>query len=191
VLIAKCVEILVCEWRSPSDKLISNASQAVLIAFLTDVTLKLFWGHVARGARTINVFDARRRKRSSQAKVSEQRFILRIEKNIFWLHVPMDDLLLMCIGERLSDLTKDSETLMQGQQVGGETLDPAAKGTIRFVFGNQVGESFNDTDIQNGKDIGMFELFEKLAFLQEVFTLLSRSEMRGMENLDGDGTLCQ
>src|SRR5713101_2282506 len=100
----QCNEIGSGEWFEPGKEFIGNAAQGILVTLPANLTLKLLRCHVVRGASDGGLFDTRCRQDGGDAEVCQQRFSFGIEEDIFWFEVTMNDILLMGILERLTDL---------------------------------------------------------------------------------------
>src|SRR5215467_7406084 len=115
------------------EEFVSNATQRVLIALPTDCTAKLLWGHVRGSSIIINIFDTCRRKHSGDAKIGQQHIALRVEEDVFWLEIPVNDVLLMSVVECLPDLRKYPKTFIKRQHIRQSLIQTIAKGTGRGV----------------------------------------------------------
>ena len=132
-----------------SKNFISYATQCVLIALFTDFALEMLWGHVRRGANIILRLIGRVYQRCRDTEVGKEGLAFCIKENIFRFQVAVDNVLLMSVVERFSNLCQDGQSFFYWQRMRLELLDTATQRSIGSIFCHQVREVFIDTYIQN------------------------------------------
>jgi hypothetical protein len=168
------------ERKLASDKLVGETSQCVLIAFFADCSLKLFGGHVVKGADNGGALHAFGRQSGGDAKIGQESFTSGIEEDIFWFNVAVDDVLVVGELERLPDLGEDGKHLLHGKRLRA-AIKSVAQRTLWGVLGDEIGDVVIEADIQQRQDMGMFQLFEQLRFLKKLIPFFLRSEMSMQE----------
>ncbi len=160
------------KWPLSCKQLVGYTSQRILIALLGDRVLELLGSHIRRRPNNCREFNARRLYHRRHTKIRQQGLALRIEKNIFRLDIPVNDVLLVCIIESLPDLRKNRQRLLHRQRMRSIALDAVTQGTIERILRHQVRESLMYAHIEYRENIRMFEYLQELRLLQKALTLL-------------------
>src|SRR5579872_1322273 len=106
VFVAKREEIGCAKGQPTCYQLVSDAAERVLIALFTDGAAKLLRGHVGGSANGGTMFAAVC-QHCRDAKIGQQGIAVGMKKYIGGFEVAMDDILLVCILQRLSNLPQD------------------------------------------------------------------------------------
>src|SRR5690242_20483139 len=104
--------------RAPSgDELVGDTSQRVLIALTADHPAKLLRCHVGRAAPFIYLFRFACVERDSNIEIGKEGLIAVIEEIIARFEVTMDDIVLVNMCQRLADLRKNRNRVLQWERL--------------------------------------------------------------------------
>src|SRR5712664_525730 len=100
-----------------SHQFIGNAPQSVLVPLFADDPLELLRGHVGwRSPDRRQVLNTGGREHGSNTKICQEHVMLRVEEDVFWLEISMNDVTLVSIVECLANLGKHRYRLLKGQR---------------------------------------------------------------------------
>ena len=91
---------------------VSDDAQRILVGGLARHALKLLRSHIRISVALVSLFIPCFPKHGLDTKVGQQRFSLFIKEDVFWFEIAVNNISLMSIIERLSNLQKDVHSLL-------------------------------------------------------------------------------
>jgi len=111
---------------------------------------------------------------TSQPEVSQQHVVVGIQKNIFWLQVPVGNVSVMQVGNRVHQLPEDSPSFLRWQSApSGDVVGQIASSCI---LENEVDRLFGDNHLVELQHVWMVQLAHDLVFLSLVLPARRLSE---------------
>ena len=110
--------------------------------------------------------------------------VVRVEQDVRWLEVGVDDALRMGERESVRDLDGDAHGVAGLERT--HALDATFERSAREVLHHDVRKVVHLADVEDGDDVRVGELGKRARFLHEHAAQVAVSGGRGVEDLDGD-----
>ncbi len=81
-----------------AEPFVRNDAKRILIASRAWMGLDLLWCHICNGASDVlRILVLRALRDQGNAKIAQQYFLIATQQHIFWLHIAVNQPLVMCI----------------------------------------------------------------------------------------------